>query len=496
MSLLSLTGLLVSRFRLTFPLILLGIASLSACDKVALLAPTDSTIALSINTTVVPVNGSATVIASVIEKAGTPVQNGTSVSFTSTFGHIEPAEARTEGGKATVTFTGTSSGKATITAFSGGAKAELSDVLVGGAAAGSAALRASPSSLPQTGGTTDIFVTVRDASGNLLPGAPVSFTTDQGTLAATSAITDATGEAKVSLTTNRDATVTATVISGVTATVAVKIAPAPTVTLTSCTTAPQVGVAVNCTITPAVQSGGVAVQNVTINWGDGSGEQPLGNVTGASVASHTFTSAGTYTVQASATDLNGQRGTAVATLVVQRVLPTVTISATSTSGSVGVPISFTVTPQQNPPQPITGIVVDFGDGGTRNLGVITGATTVQRAYTSEGTFTVTATVTDQSNQRGSASVQVTIGRANVPTVTFSQNANLASGGATFTVSATASTGLFIRSIVVKRFSSGATLYDATGGGTFYADGLVVGDVLTATATDSAGATGSFSLIVK
>src|SRR3546814_5164939 len=59
---------------------------------------------LTVNTTSVPANGTATVIASVTEQAGTPAQNGTVVTFTSSFGTIEPAEARTEGGKATVLF--------------------------------------------------------------------------------------------------------------------------------------------------------------------------------------------------------------------------------------------------------------------------------------------------------------------------------------------------------------------------------------------------------
>ena len=256
-------------------------AALSACDKVALLAPTDSTIALSISTTVVPINGSADIIATVIEKAGTPVQNGTVVTFTSTFGRVEPSEARTEGGKAIAKFIGTQSGKATINAYSGAAKAEVKDILVGGAAAATAAMRSEPSSLPQGGGTVQVFAVVRDASGNLLPGAPVAFTSDQGSLASNSAITDANGQAQSALTTNRDTVVTVTVIAGITATTTVRIINAPTVTITATTTTPAVGVGANFTITPGTSSSNnTPIQSASVNFGDGTSVVNLGAISG------------------------------------------------------------------------------------------------------------------------------------------------------------------------------------------------------------------------
>ena len=123
----------------------MAVAFLSACDKVPLLAPTESTITLTSSTTVVPVNGSAEITASVTESAGTPVQNGTVVTFTSSFGTIEPNEARTQGGKATVRFVASSqSGTAKVGAFSGAARATEVELLVGGAAATSIILTANP----------------------------------------------------------------------------------------------------------------------------------------------------------------------------------------------------------------------------------------------------------------------------------------------------------------------------------------------------------------
>ncbi len=505
----------MSRFRPLHLLVLLVVCATWACEKVPLTSPTGSTISLSTNSNIVPVNGSVEVTATVTESAGTAVQNGTTVIFTSDFGRMDPAEAKTQNGRATVKFVASGqSGTVKVNAYSGAASTSggttsgALTLLVGGAAAGRIAVRAEPPTIPQAGGTTQIFANVADTNGNPLAGAPVSFTiggtTGTGILGSASAVTDANGQAQTSLTTNQTTTVTATVATtttaAVTANVVVTALPAPTLTL-ACT-APAigfaVGVAVNCTVTPTVPTGGSAIQNVTVNWGDGSGEQPYGNLTGATVVSHTYTSPSTYTVTATATDLNSQRGTGVISLVVQRILPTITIVGPSTGvGSVGVPIVFTITPAPTPPQPITNVTVAFGDGTTRNLGVISSATTIAKTYDSDGTFTATATVTDQSGQRGTGTTQIVIGRATPPTITFTQTAGTGSANKTFSVSATAATGLTIRSIVVTRFNGGTVIYSATGGGTFVSTILVPsgGDVLTATVTDSAGTTATFQLIV-
>ena len=93
----------------------------AACDKVPLTAPTGSTVTLFSNTTIVPVNGAADITATVIEAGGTLVQNGTLVTFTTTIGQVDPAEARTRDGKVTVRLVaGARSGRAVVRAFSGG----------------------------------------------------------------------------------------------------------------------------------------------------------------------------------------------------------------------------------------------------------------------------------------------------------------------------------------------------------------------------------------
>ena len=131
-------------------IVVLPFALLAACDKVPLLAPTGSVITLLPATTTVSLNSEVTIIATVIENgqavggtrhrtahrsgAGTPVQNGTLVSFTTTIGRIEPSEARTHNGQVSVRLiTSGASGTATITAYSGGASA-TKDLKVGTAA--------------------------------------------------------------------------------------------------------------------------------------------------------------------------------------------------------------------------------------------------------------------------------------------------------------------------------------------------------------------------
>ena len=112
-------------------LILVLISSGAACETLPLLAPTDSTIDLLANPAVIPLGGKTTITAVVTEPAGTPVPSGTLVTFSATLGTLDPIEARTSNGRASVSFSaGSASGTATITAFSGTAISDAVDVVV------------------------------------------------------------------------------------------------------------------------------------------------------------------------------------------------------------------------------------------------------------------------------------------------------------------------------------------------------------------------------
>ena len=184
-------------------------------------------------------------------------------------------------------------------------------------------------------------------------------------------------------------------------------------------------------------------------------------------------------------------------------VPLSTVKLTAACGRPLPPLSctlaITVTPPSSPPIQISNITVDFGDGTSRNLGAPTGATSFTKAYGAEGGYTAVATITDIVGQRGSASCSVVVGRATSPVVTFTQSSDVSTPATTavpesFTVSATTATGVTLRSIVVTR-QNGEVLYNATGSGSFAAR-VTAGDILTATATDSAGNTGIAQLVVR
>src|SRR5262245_50207497 len=103
-------------------LLIMGVTTLVAvgCDKVPLTAPNSSTITLSSPTRTLPTGGSTTLSAIVMEPAGTPVQDGTSVRFQTNLGRVDPVEAHTRGGVASATFfAGDVSGAAEVKALSG-----------------------------------------------------------------------------------------------------------------------------------------------------------------------------------------------------------------------------------------------------------------------------------------------------------------------------------------------------------------------------------------
>ena len=296
-----------------------------SCDKVPLLAPTGSVITLFATAPTVPSNGSMEIVATVIEQgtastptppangggtgtgtggttatstpgAGTPVHNGTVVTFTTTIGRIEPTEARTDNGQVRVRFHADGqSGTAVITAFSGGASGKLENLRVGTAAVERLRLSASPQNLASSGGVADVQARPEDASGNVLPGVTVTFSSDFGSLSSTTAVTDSSGVATTRLTTSRQSIVTARA-GGQEATLTIGLAERTGIALTPPSTPPNagqptsIGVAVSATAN---------VRDVILDFGDSS-RTSLGRLAGSTNVSHTYLDAGTFTVTGTA----------------------------------------------------------------------------------------------------------------------------------------------------------------------------------------------------
>lgn len=377
-----------------------ALAALAACDKVPLMAPTGTTITLYANSTVMPVNGSVEVTATVIESAGTPVQNGTVVTFLTTLGTIDPVEARTNGGKATVRlYSGLQSGTADVRAASGGASvADALQIKVGGAAAERVDLYASPSSLPPAGGSVQLVATVSDANGNRLAGVPVSFIADQGTLSQPSVVTDVMGEARNAMTTTVKSEVTAIVRAQVTSSLTVNLRTAPTVAVTvTGNQSPTEGqpVSFNVTITATT----AAVRSAWIDFGDGTSQQ-LG--TGTTTVQHTYARAGNYTAVVTATDAAGEASVGSIGIYVQPAAA-IAVTVSPTTGVRNVVVNFTATAI------CVGCSISryewtFGDGGS----AITTGSQTSRVYGAAGVYNVVVRVFASNGQSGVGQIQIGI----------------------------------------------------------------------------------------
>ncbi len=408
MRLLSLLALPVSRSHPSLFALLLAVAFLSACDKVPLLAPTESTITLTSSTTVVPVNGSAEITASVTESAGTPVQNGTVVTFTSSFGTIEPNEARTQGGKATVRFVAsTQSGTARVGAFSGAARAETVELLVGGAAAARIVLTANPRTISVTEGRSEIVATVLDASGNPLRGVPVTFAATTGQVSPGTSVTDDGGQARTTFTGSISGRVSANA-GGQTTDVEITVA-SPGVTITPPTTGIEAGIAATFTLAPATGSG--AIREVVIDWGDGTSPTRLGSIAGSTPVAHVFPRAGVYTIRATVTDAQGVTGTSTAVVnVTEQASIAVTLSATPNPVSIGSAaqqgiVNFTAgAGGLGGGSTASSYTWDFGDG----QGAFTTGASTNHRYTAPGTYiaSVTARTTAGNSGIGQLTIRV------------------------------------------------------------------------------------------
>jgi adhesin/invasin len=326
----------------------------AGCDRVPLLAPSGSTVALSAAATSLPTSGRTEVTAFVVESGGTPVHNGTRVRFSATLGRMDPAEVETRGGVATTTFVaGTASGTAEVRATSGGATAtgegetpsNVVTIRIGAAAAESIAISASPVNLSAAGGVVTVTAAAFDGSGNGLSGVPIAFSTTAGTLSAFSATTDENGDARVFLTTTRTADVTARVGSGEdarTVEVTVTVGTASTIGLSVSPADPDAGETVTLTVTPTIPAGGDPPR-VVVAWGDGS-QSNLGVVSTARIATHTYSAAGTYAINATSTS-DGVTSVASTSVTVKALGPVgVNISASSSTPKRCTPVTLTAEP--------------------------------------------------------------------------------------------------------------------------------------------------------
>jgi hypothetical protein len=420
---------MLSRFRRDDALVLSAAALLAvaiplgvvSCDKVPLLAPTGTVITLLASSETAPLNSSIDIIATAIENgqassgggttaaapttrtgAGTPVQNGTVITFTTTIGRIEPSDARTHNGQVTVKLiTSGQSGTATVTAYSGGASTNV-QVRVGAAAVDHVLLTASPQTLGPSGGNATISARVEDVSGAGVAGVSVTFTADAGSLSPPTATTDGNGVATTTLSTSARSTVTAN-IAGKTATVIVGLNPRTGVTLAGPTTPVAAGVPASFTVGVAATSN---IRDVTVDFGDGQ-QQSLGALSGSTTVQHTYGSSGSFSVKATALDASGfseQVATSVTILPAQP--PAVTISVSNPNPSIGETVILTATASG-----ATSTILSYQWNLGANAVPPTAETTGNQltvSYTATGTKIVTVTVVQAAGPTGNGQTAIVV----------------------------------------------------------------------------------------
>jgi adhesin/invasin len=514
---------MISRLRrasVLTPVLVVSALLTAACQKVPLLAPSGSTITLTALASALPSNGTTDIIAQVIEAAGTPPHSGTVVTFTTNLGTVRPSEAETDiSGRVMVKFiAGSGSGTATITALSGGVSAGGTNAIkiaIGAAAAASVGINASPGTVSSTGGTSTITAKVLDINGNLLPGVPVTFSTDNGSLSATVSQTDNSGTATTQLTTNKTAKVTAT--TGVTAPATgtgttATAAPSNSVTVNvnglsaiaigaPSPATPTVGIPVTFPLTITPNTNGSAIQKVVVDFGDATPPVTLPGT--PSSATHTYNTVGSFSVRATATDAFGDITVGSGSVTVgARPQPTISVSA-SANPTAGTTTTFTlaVAPAANSGTVISDVTIDFGDGSAVvDLGATSGtAIAVQHVYQTGDTYRVTAVARDSNGGTASASTILVVQSATPLTVLLSASAT--PSGANTTESFTATViGLGNTVVVNYHWVFGSTLgtADTTSNQqtrTYAAGSGTITVTVTATTSTGAQATGQTVIVV-
>ena len=387
------------------PVVLMSVIGLcSSCEQLALLAPTASIVTVVASRTVLPLNGSTQITATVIEQGGTPVHNGTLVTFATTLGSLDPTEAFTRNGQAvTVLRAGTQSGIAMLSAFSGSARSDTPvKIALGAAAVASLSVTASPATISAKGGAVTLSAKPSDASGNALAGVAVSFATNAGSLAASTVVSNSLGEARTTVTTDRETTIIASVGEH-TATATVRVNLVPAVTIAATGSPSIVGEPMSFTVT--VTAGSSQVREVIVNFGDGSARS-LGALVGSVSLRHTYRTQGTFRVVATATDTSGEKVSVATVLVVENAAPlNVTVIATPITPQVGAPVAFTASATQ----PVGTLVIDryewsFGD----NRRVVTTGNATSHVYDRAGRRVVAVRVVEQDGRTGTARVEIDV----------------------------------------------------------------------------------------
>ena len=127
-----------------------------------------------------------------------------------------------------------------------------------------------------------------------------------------------------------------------------------------------------------------------------------GTVAAGPVATHAYARAGSYTVSATVTDNLGATATATQAVTAANRPPVAALNLTPATAPTGTPISASTAASSDPDGNVASSVINFGDG-TSSIGPA-----AAHAYATPGTYTITATVTDNMGATASTTQTVTV----------------------------------------------------------------------------------------
>ncbi|WP_277594472.1 Ig-like domain-containing protein [Pseudomonas chlororaphis] len=392
----------------------------TASAPVAFVAGTAAGVSLTASPSSITANGTSTstLTATVKDAHGNTAPAGVPVTWHTSAGTLASGSSSTNAsGVASVVLTSsTAAGSATVDATAGTGTASVPVAFVVGTAA-SVSLTASPSSITADGmSTSTLTATVKDAHGNAVPGASVTWHTSAGTLASGSSSTNASGVATVVLTSSTaagSATVDATAGTGNASALVTFVAGAASgVSLTASPSSITANGTSTSTLTATVKDAhGNAVPGASVTWHTSAGTLASGssstNASGvATVVLTSSTAAGSATVDATA-----GTGTASALVAFVAGIPA-SVSLTASPSSITADGTSTST--------LTATVKDAHGNAVPGASVTwhTSAGTLASGSSSTNASGVATVVLTSSTAAGSATVDATAGTGNASALVY------------------------------------------------------------------------------
>jgi len=369
--------------------------------KIALGTAAVGSLTLNASPTTIPATGGSSTIRAIVFDTSGNVLAGVPVTFTTDVGAVSPSSVTTDAnGVAAATLTTSRTAKVTATAgistTSGTTTtaAPSKDVTVTVNSVNTISVGAVTPANPTAGQTVSIALTygtgASPITGLKVDWGDGSNSTFGGQPAAISHRYDRAGSYLVVVTGTDSFGDSSTASTAVNVTARAK----PTVTVSAPdNTTPNTPTKITITATPTT---GNTITSVFVDFGDNTSQTFSGSV---SSVQHIYTSGGSYTITATATDSSGESGSGSTGIFVNGA---VNATFTATNGAAGSKqVTFNASGSSSPNGSITSYQWDFGDGTTGS------GLSVTKTYGSTTPVTVTLTVTDSTGKSATTTRTVT-----------------------------------------------------------------------------------------